>query len=79
MQTTPSQFKGVTTAGPVIWRPDDGHDLQALATSIQQKRGLDTYHPEFLDAIDAFIDGMSDELRELSINIHGERTFEINM
>lgn len=72
---TSSQFKGVTTAGPDIWRPDDGHDLQALTASIRQKRGLDTYNPKVLDAIDAFIDGMSDELRELSIDIHGERKF----
>lgn len=77
MQITPSRFKGVTTAGPDIWRPDDGHDLQALAASIQQKSGLESYNPKVLDAIDAFIEEMSDELRELSIDIHGEHAFGI--
>lgn len=62
----------MTTAGTEIWRPDDGHDLKALATSIQLKRGQNVYKPEILDVIDATMDGLSDELRALSLDIHGE-------
>lgn len=62
----------MTTAGSEIWRPEDGHDLKALSTSIQQNLGQHVYRPEILDAIDATIDALYDELRSLSLDIHGE-------
>jgi hypothetical protein len=62
----------MTTAGSEIWRVGDGHDLERLAKSIQQKNGRNVYEPEFLDAIDACIDSLSDELRILSLDIHGK-------
>jgi amidohydrolase len=60
----------MTTAGSEIWRPEDGHDLKALSTSIQQNLGQHVYRPEILDAIDATIDALYDELRSLSLDIH---------
>jgi hypothetical protein len=56
-----------------IWRPEDNHDLDALAKSLQVKglQGEGACKPEILDAIEATINSMSDELRELSLNIHG--------
>lgn len=71
MSTRPSP--GATTAGKDIWRPDDGHDLTALANSIYQATGRNVHRPEILDAIDASIDSSSDELRQLSLDIHGKR------
>lgn len=63
----------MTTAGSDIWRPEDNHDLEALATSIRQERGQNVYRPDIHDVIDATIDALSDELRALSLDIHGER------
>jgi hypothetical protein len=62
----------MTTAGTETWRPDDGYDLDRLTNSIQQKGGSNVYKPEFLNAIDSRIDSLSDELRALSLDIHGE-------
>lgn len=60
----------ITTAGTDIWRPDDGHDVTAIASSISRANGQSVYKPEILDAIDASIDSSSDELRKLSLDIH---------
>lgn len=62
-----------TTAGPEIWRPEDGHDLEIFATSIKQKQGKSGLEPEFLDFVDSHIDQLSDELRTLSLDIHGKQ------
>jgi hypothetical protein len=59
-----------------IWRPGDGHDLEGLANSIQQEGGKNVYKPEFLDAVDASIDSLSDELRTLSLDIHGKDFYQ---
>lgn len=61
----------MTTAGTEIWHPDDGHDFQNLANSIRQKGRTNIYNPELLDAIDTSIDDLNDELRALSLDIHG--------
>jgi amidohydrolase len=60
----------MTTAGSKIWRPEDSHDVEALAASIRQERGQNVYRPEIHDVIDATIDALSDELRALSLDIH---------
>jgi hypothetical protein len=66
----------MTPTGIEIWRPGDDHDLEELASSIQQKGGKNVYKPEFLDAIDASIDSLSDELRTLSLDIHGKDLYK---
>lgn len=63
----------MTTADSEIWRPADSHDLEALAAAIRQERGQNVYRPEIHDVIDAKIDSMSDELRAISLDIHGEQ------
>ena len=62
----------MTPTGIGLWRSGDGHDPEVLANSIQQKVGKNVYKPELLDAIDASIDSLSDELRVLSLDIHGK-------
>lgn len=60
-----------TTSGQQLWRPDEGHDVVALAHSIAQKEGHNVYRPEVQDAIEANINSSSDKLRDLSLDIHG--------
>ncbi|KIM92344.1 hypothetical protein PILCRDRAFT_810393 [Piloderma croceum F 1598] len=60
----------MTSAGSEIWRPEDDHNLDALATSLQETGTQDVYKPEILDAIEATINALSDELREVSLSIH---------
>jgi|SRR5882762_8008977 len=62
----------MTTAGSDIWRPEDNHDLDALASTLQRKGEHGAYNPAIIDAIEATISLLSDELRELSLSIHGE-------
>lgn len=62
----------MTTASSEIWRPEDSHDVEALAASIRQERGQNVYRPEIHDVIDATINALSDELLALSLDIHGE-------
>jgi len=62
----------MTTAGTDIWRSGDGYDLDSLAISLQKKGGPGGYKPEIIDVIEATIDLLSDELRELSLSIHGK-------
>ena len=63
----------MTTASTEMWRSDDGHDVDKLMASlIQQEGGTDVHQPEFLNAIESSIDSLSDKLRTLSLDIHGE-------
>jgi hypothetical protein len=62
----------MTTAGTEIWHPDDGHNLDMLANSIRHEMGKNVYKPEVLDVIEVNIDSLSDELRALSLDIHGK-------
>ena len=65
----------MTTASTEMWRSDDGHDvdkLMATRSLIQQEGGTDVHQPEFLNAIESSIDSLSDKLRTLSLDIHGE-------
>lgn len=61
----------MTTAEADIWRSEDVHDTNALANLLRGKRRRYAYKPEFLDMIEATINHLSDELRELSLSIHG--------
>jgi hypothetical protein len=57
------------TAGSIIWRPGDGYDIDELANSL---RGNGTHQLEIIDVVEATINALSQELRELSLTIHGE-------
>lgn len=63
-----------TRSANIIWRPEDVHDIGALANYLQETGVQSGYttKAEILDAIDATIDHLSDELRELSLSIHGK-------
>ena len=67
-----SRLSTMTTAGTEIWHPDDGHNLDMLANSIRHEMGKNVYKSEVLDVIEVNIDSLSDELRALSLDIHGE-------
>lgn len=60
------------TAGPGIWRSEDGHNIETFANSVSQKHGKNIYNPEIQDTIEAVINSSSDGLRKLSLDIHGE-------
>jgi hypothetical protein len=62
----------MTSAGSDIWRPEDDHNLDALANSLQEKGTQGVYKPEILDVIEATINALSDELREVSLSIHSK-------
>lgn len=66
------QRSALTTAGSDIWRPDDNHSVETIENSIREQRGKNVDRPDILDAIDASINALSDELRTLSLDIHGE-------
>ncbi|EIW79557.1 hypothetical protein CONPUDRAFT_154956 [Coniophora puteana RWD-64-598 SS2] len=48
----------------VLWRPEHDHNVRP---ALEQG---DIYRPDVLEAIEAKIDGMNQELRDLSLNIH---------
>lgn len=54
-----------------VWRPNNAKDSDAFAELIRQKPTGDIYRPDILDGIEKCIDSLSDELRALSIDIHG--------
>jgi hypothetical protein len=64
----------MTTAGVEVWRPTDGYDLEISANSIRRESGKNVYRPDILDVIETSIDSLSNELRALSLDIHGERS-----
>lgn len=51
-----------------IWQLNDAHNVDALATSLRAQ----AEHSDVLDAIDICINSSSDNLRKLSIQIHGK-------
>lgn len=54
-------------ASSKVWRPEDGHDVDLIVTAV---RGAAS-QSEILDAIEITINSSSNELRELSLKIHG--------
>lgn len=50
----------------ILWRPD-------VDISLFRGDGKDIYEPEFFETIDTAIETLSDELRALSLDIHGKR------
>ncbi|EGO26697.1 hypothetical protein SERLADRAFT_436509 [Serpula lacrymans var. lacrymans S7.9] len=48
----------------IIWRPDDDHTIRP-----PRKEG-EVYRPDILEVIESTIDGLSGELRKLSLDIH---------
>ena len=57
-----------TIPNDVLWRPEtDLHPFHG--------NGQDIYRPELFDVIDSTIETLSDELRELSLDIHGNPSF----
>ena len=56
-----------------VWRPDNKEHAAALTEILQSKTAKDNvYRPDVLDAIEKSIDALSEELRALSIDIHGK-------
>lgn len=59
----------------IAWRPEDDQNIRPPLQEGQ------VYRPDILDVIETSIDGLSGELRALSLNIHDypELRFEENM
>jgi len=50
----------------VLWRPEDDHRAQPTL-----KEG-DVYRPDIVAVVDAAVDSLSNDLRQLNLDIHGE-------
>lgn len=57
----------------VIWRTEDDHDIDAVANALRKTTlGEGIYRPDILETIETSIEGLSEELRGLSLDVHGE-------
>lgn len=64
-----TQLSKDVEASSNIWQLNDAHDVDALTASLRAQ----AEHSDILDAIEICVNSSSDDLRKLSIQIHGKR------